>query len=433
MKHIFVLSIVITCFIPIVSAKPPIVTPPDVPVLGELDAFIINKIYKGEDREGSIAKICDSDDFKALVKKHNIRLFGGPVVGSVTDTSAKIWVRTVKSAEVQVTVGNIKSEKVTTKKENDLVAVIEIRGLKPFTKYTYDVLVDGSSVMGAKKPAFKTFPSKAQKAKFNIGFGGGARYNHPKEKMWDVIASQDPIAFLFLGDNLYIDDPLFRNRNRAYYYRRQLRPEYQRLSSTSAIYAIWDDHDFGKNDCAGGPEKFKPDWKLPVWKVFCENWPNPYFGGGEKQPGCWFDFSIGDVDFFMTDGRYYRAYKQGTMLGPVQKKWLLEKLKASKATFKVIASGTLWTETADKGGKDSWWGVKAEQEEILSTIDREKIGGVILLSADRHRTDVYEIKRPKGYSLYEFESSKLTNNHTHGTKKQAIFSYNKGNYYYSAA
>ena len=73
--------------------------------------------------------------------------------------------------------------------------------------------------------------------------------------------------------------------------------------------------------------------------------------------------------------------------------------------------------------------MKEEREEIFSLIDKEKIGGVILISADRHRTDVYEIKRPNGYTLYEFETSKLTNNHTHGTKKQAIFSYNKGNFF----
>ena len=50
-------------------------------------------------------------------------------------------------------------------------------------------------------------------------------------------------------------------------------------------------------------------------------------------------------------------------------------------------------------------------------------------AADRYRTDVYEIKRPNGYTLYEFETSKLTNNHTHGAKKEAIFSYNKGNFF----
>ena len=109
--------------------------------------------------------------------------------------------------------------------------------------------------------------------------------------------------------------------------------------------------------------------------------------------------------------------------------WLLEELGKSKATFKVLASGTLWTETADKGGADSWWGVKDEREEILSLIDRKKIGGVVLLSADRHRTDIYKIKRPEGYDLYEFETSKLTNRHTHGTRKQAIYSYNKGNFF----
>lgn len=100
-----------------------------------------------------------------------------------------------------------------------------------------------------------------------------------------------------------------------------------------------------------------------------------------------------------------------------------------QSVFGDACPGVLWTEHADKGGKDSWWAVKEEREEIFSLIDRERIGGVILLSADRYRTDVYKIERPDGYDLYEFETSKLTNNHTHPTKPKAIFSYNKGNYF----
>ena len=69
------------------------------------------------------------------------------------------------------------------------------------------------------------------------------------------------------------------------------------------------------------------------------------------------------------------------------------------------------------------------REEVFSLIDREKIPGVILISADRHRTDVYKIKRPKGYDMWEFETSKLTNIHTHPTRRQAVFSYNKGNFF----
>ncbi|MCP4516497.1 MAG: hypothetical protein GY824_14870, partial [Delftia sp.] len=47
--------------------------------------------------------------------------------------------------------------------------------------------------------------------------------------------------------------------------------------------------------------------------MFKQNWNNPGFGGGEKQPGCWYDFQIADVHFIMLDGRYYRDKKGGSI------------------------------------------------------------------------------------------------------------------------
>ncbi len=429
--------IALAAIVSVVRGKDMIRTPADIPVLGELEPVLIDALIpKVPDTESSWAKVNDQPAIRAQIAKHNLQLFSGPMLGCVTANSARFWVRTAAEADVQIVLGTdadlaepLRSKLVRTRAAVDLTALIDVDGLKPTTVYHYDVLVDGRSVLPITRPSFRTFPARGQAATFDVGFGGGARHVPEHEHIWDSIAAFHPAAFLFLGDNVYIDMPLQRNMQRLYYYRRQLRPEFRRLCAGTAIYSIWDDHDFGKNDCAGGLDPFKPDWKVPVWKVFQENWNNPAYGGGPNQPGCWYDFSIGDVDFFMTDGRYYRSFKDGTMLGPVQKTWLLERLKASTATFKVIASGTLWTETADKGGKDSWWGVKEEREEIFSLIDREKIGGVILLSADRHRSDIYKIDRPNGYPLYEFETSKLTNRHTHGTKSQALFSYNKGNFF----
>ncbi|MCX7045900.1 MAG: alkaline phosphatase D family protein [Candidatus Sumerlaeota bacterium] len=386
--------------------------------------------------DASLADVMDAPQLQAAIRKHDLRLMCGPMLGVVTESSARFWARTWGEAEMQVIVGTdaklegaIKSKPVKTRKDNDFTAVAEIAGLKPFTTYTYDVLVNGQTALKGERPTFRTFPAKSQKVKFDVGFGGGAQYIPANEGVWATIAAGRPLAFLFLGDNVYIDLPERRDVQRVYYYQRQLRSEYRRMCASTAIYAVWDDHDFGANDCSGGLDPFRPAWKLPVWKVFCQNWNNPYYGGGEKQPGCWFDFSIGDVDFFMTDGRYYRDFKSGTMLGPAQKAWLLERLKASKATFKVIASGTLWTDQADKSGADSWAGVKAERDEIFSLIAREKLRGVILISADRHRTEMWKIERPNGYTLYEFESSKLTNDHTHPTRKEALWSYNKGNFF----
>ena len=50
--------------------------------------------------------------------------------------------------------------------------------------------------------------------------------------------------------------------------------------------------------------------------------------------------------------------------------------------------------------------------------------------ADRHRVDVRKTKRPDGYDLYEFMSSRLTNVHTHGLVENAkgsefVVGYNK--------
>jgi len=407
-------------------AKEMIRTPPDFPVLGELEPVLEQVMLKDGGPDESLATVADKPAVAALIEKHQMKLFGGPMVGAVSHNAAKIWLRTAGPANVDIElVGKTFTAKTTA--DTDFTTVVDLTGLTPNTAQDYVVLINNEDTASG---TFRTAAKPGEGEVLKVAFGGGARYNPPKERIWSTIAKRKPDAFLWLGDNLYQDKPESRSLQRLYYYRRQLRPEFQTLTSSCANYAIWDDHDFGKNDTAGGPDKFKPAWKLPVWKVFKENWPNPAFGGGAEQPGCWFNWRQGDVEFFMTDGRYYRDFKVGkTMLGPVQKAWLKEQLAASTAPFKVLCSGTLWTEHADKGGKDSWWGVPEERDEIFDWIQSEKINGVILASADRHRTDIYQIKRPGGYDLYEFETSKLTNNHTHNTRDKALFSYNKGNFY----
>ena len=382
--------------------------------------------------------LVESPGFGALLKERPIELLHGPMVGCVTDRSARFWVRTASEATVQVAVSPsakledpLRSAAVRTRKTRDTTAVAEVTGLKADTRYHYDVLIGGKSTMPKQPWSFRTVVPAGRKAKFQVGFGGGAGYVPPNERVWDTICKHRPTAFLFLGDNVYIDAPQSPDMQRYCYYRRQSRPEYHRLIASTAIYAIWDDHDFGLNDCSGGPQINEPEWKIPVWRVFCNNWNNPSYGGGEKQPGCWFDFAVGEVHFFMTDGRYYRTEPRKTpkeersMLGPVQKRWLLDRLKASKATFKVIASGTPWTFFAKGKSQDTWNGFQKERGEIFSFLADNRIDGVVLLSADRHRHDVWKIPRDKGYDLYEFETSRLTNQHVHPTMKQAEFSWNK--------
>jgi alkaline phosphatase D len=211
------------------------------------------------------------------------------------------------------------------------------------------------------------------------------------------------------------------------YYRRQSRPEFRKMVATTPVYAIWDDHDAATDDVWLGPYTDKPAWKMPLFELFKQNWVNPGYGDPE-WPGCWFKFSIGDIEFFMLDGRFYRTnpYDENpTMLGPVQKKWLLYQLKASQATFKVIASPVPWSLATKGEARDTWNGFKQERQEIFDFLAENYIDGVILLSADRHRSDAWRIERSSGYPLYEYESSRLTNQHVHDLMPDALFGYNE--------
>ncbi|MFQ5692531.1 MAG: alkaline phosphatase D family protein, partial [Nitrospinota bacterium] len=214
--------------------------------------------------------------------------------------------------------------------------------------------------------------------------------------------------------------------------------------------AIWDDHDYGLGD---GDRTFPG--KEASTAVFREYWANPRYGlaggtgmsqtprasqtprvsqtprlsqtpgasqtpgvpqkpGVPQTPGVFFRWSIGDVDFFLLDGRTFRdpnALPDGpgkTQLGVRQKRWLKSGLKKSRAVFKVLVSPGAWTEGKGPGG-DSWASFLHERDELFDFIRDEGVTGVFLLAGDAHRPQMNVIPRSArgGYDLYEVISSPL--------------------------
>ena len=381
---------------------------------------------------GPLHALLRDAEFQQFATERASEPIHGPMLGCVTHKSAAFWVRTFGEKRVHINIMLDPLDKLAvahgeacTSTAEDFTAVLKVKGLRPETTYYYELRVGeaGEIVRGV----FHTFPKPGKPGAFRIVFGGGAGYVPPHEHMWNTIRAHKPDAFLALGDNVYIDTPTWPEVQRYCYYRRQSRPEWRALVAGTPFYAIYDDHDFGENDCWCGAEIDDPMWKRPVWRVFQQNWVNPYYGCGDKQPGCWFDFSMGDVDIFMLDCRYYRTDPEQpnpSMLGPAQKQWLFKRLRKSKGTFRVLASSVPWASGTKPGSLDTWDGFPAEREEIFSFLEKHRINGVILLSADRHRSDAWRIPRPNGYDFYEFESSRLTNQHVHKTMEQALFSYN---------
>ena len=389
---------------------------------------------------------------RLIAATYPTELHNGPMLGCMTDTSVRCWVRTASAVPVQFRVSTsdqmtnpISSNTVTSTVDYGSVhyiGVMEVTGLEPETQYYYQVLINSSVAEIDPIPSFRTFPSQNARTVIKIGFGGGAA--NPSEDglpeyqvIWDTINSHDLNAFLFLGDNVYYDkhpgwsgdyDAATRI---ASYQERHGNTNFRNLISSKPIFAIWDDHDFSDNDCDGSADNDLPTWKVMSWTIFQENFNNPSYGGNGVNgvKGCWFSFSIGMVDFFMLDGRYYRVpygTANRTMLGPVQKQWLKDQLSASTGVFKVIVSPVPWHDAAKPGTTDPWLGFPEEKAEIFNFIRDNSITGVISLTADRHRADALVNPIDGYYPLYEFENSRLTNSHWHETISHSdwLFSYN---------
>ena len=146
-------------------------------------------------------------------------------------------------------------------------------------------------------------------------------------------------------------------------------------------------------------------------KLFKRWWANPA-GGLPDTPGVFFRHSFGPIDIFMLDGRYHRDSPTApngpakTMLGAGQKAWLKRELKASRATFKVLVSGTGWS-SAKRG--DSWGAYQDERNELLDFIRDNRITGCFGISGDVHMGEANCVpwSEKGGYDFYDIASSGL--------------------------
>ncbi len=415
----------------------------------------------------AVMRPLEETDFVRNVKRDFVAMpVHGPLVGSVTASAASFWVRLASESSIQFVVSRsadmsdpIASQPAQATAESDFTCLATVDGLLPDTEYHSGFRIDDQPLQSSSSFHFRTFPKTGAPSKFTLAFGGGAGFVPANERMWDTIDSFHPQLMLLLGDNVYIDDPESPVMQRYTYQRRQSRPEWRRLTAHTPTFTIWDDHDFSVNDSWGGPLIDVPRWKIEnSWPIFQQNWANPTYESGDRtgriiqnvhsaqgaassgnsvpkkppvgdRPGCWYTFHVGDVDFVMLDCRYYRTDPEGdhpTMLGPVQLDWLQQTLSRLTGTFKVICSSVPWDYRTKGDSLDTWNGYRSERDAIFSFLDEQDIEGVILMSADRHRSDAWRIDRPGCYPLYEFNSSRLTNLHVHKTmeKAGALFSYN---------
>ena len=95
------------------------------------------------------------------------------------------------------------------------------------------------------------------------------------------------------------------------------------------------------------------------------------------------------------------------MWGEEQMEWLKNSLQVSKATFKLIVSGSQFLNTTSNADCLATE-YPVEFKALMDMLEEQKTEGVLFLSGDRHHSEVIQYKRPSAYTLYDITSSPLT-------------------------
>ncbi len=341
----------------------------------------------------------------AAAARQNLALMGGPLLGDLTDRGVTVWLR--PATEDPIFVSILGKTYTAPRYRAGEVARVVVDDLSPNRSYTYQVRHQ-QTVVG--EGSFVTAPANGQKGEFRIAFGSCFhKIGVHNQNLSQAIRDRRPHAMMLLGDIAVDDRNNEVNMHRADYQLRDVAQAWRHLSSHVPIYASWDDHDYFDNDLSGIPPRFAAKDRDRVRSVYRENWNNP--PTEDSREGIYFSSRIGPVEVVMLDTRSCRdgnrRRQKHSYLGEPQLRWLKDTLRRSSAPFKVISSGTMWSDYVSKA-KDSWgsWDTEA-REEIFSLVEQSQISGVLLVSGDRHGARGFRIPRPSGYSFYEFEPATL--------------------------
>lgn len=336
------------------------------------------------------------------------RLMQGPMVGSIKSDRVTIWARAAGSGVMNIRYSDHPSfinaqitQPIVASAENDYCVNVTIEGLNPNSFYYYQVLVDGEPVDYDGYPIL-TAPTDEMRTKFSIGFGSGARaHKDGLQAIWLQVQNARPHAFFWLGENESFSGlaPEFQ----AEEYRKQRSvPFLQPLLRSIPQLSTWD-----------APAALAQDELAESLEIFQRYWPNPSFGT-EQAPGSYFTYNYGGVDFFFLDTFSYRdEANQLTILGEVQMAWLQKELSNSEAKFKVLLSGSSWSNLSETS-KNTWMAFPEDRLGLFSYIRENDIDGIVLLSGDDDEAEIKAIPMSQdgGYDLYEFVSSPLAQDPT---------------------
>ncbi|MFC9999828.1 alkaline phosphatase D family protein [Nocardia sp. NPDC127526] len=406
---------------------------------------------------------CSSNDGPGLVRERPI-LTHGVAVGDPRSDGALIWARSDRPAKLIVETAATESFNDAKRFEGPMLTPasdgtgrIRVNGLPAGQQVHYRVTLEGEggAVSEAVTGVFRTVPTANSDIKLlwsgdTAGQGFGINPDLGGMKIFSAMAARDPHLFLHSGDCIYADNALkesvtlpdgriWRNtvteaksavaqtldQFRGNYAYNLSDENYRRFNASVAQLVQWDDHETVNNWFPGGTvadgkgytERSMDTLAARSWQAFHEWMP---LEPKEAMDGRLFrKVSYGPLlDVFVLDMRTYKdannanTAPDGRILGQAQTQWLIDGLRESRATWKIVAND-LPLGLIVKDGETAFEGVanadpgapsgrESEIAEVLSAIKANKVTGVVWLTADVHYTAAHRYS-PERAAFKDFD------------------------------
>lgn len=255
-----------------------------------------------------------------------------------------------------------------------------------------------------------------------IAIGSCNRQDLP-QTIWSSINQNNPDLWIWLGDNIY-GDTNDMDKMKAMYDQQKSSEGYTELRKNTQVIGIWDDHDFGLND--GGKEF---EYRMPSRDLMFDFLDVPKSSPAYTREGGYQSYTYGaqgkKVKVILLDARYFRdkvvrpngRYEknwEGTVLGETQWAWLEEELTESDADIHLIAGGIQFIATEHRFEK--WDNFPKERQRMLELFVKTQPKNAIVLSGDRHISEVAAMHVPGYGMIYDFTSSGMTHSYEASTE-----------------
>ena len=255
-------------------------------------------------------------------------------------------------------------------------------------------------------------------AKIRIALGSCA-HQDSAQVIWREVEEWDPDLFIHLGDAVYSDtnDPAVMAEA---YARAEGEEHFASVRTRVPFLSTWDDHDYGEND-GGAAYTMKTESE----RLFHAFWSTQADSERVSRPGVYVARSIEKASYtvqvIVLDTRSFRsdwAPGQGgiqryrpdsdpekTMLGAEQWSWLKEQLTIP-ADLRIVASSIQVVN--NEHGWECWGNFPMERQRLFDLIQSSLADRVILVSGDRHFSELTVERSGVPYPLYDLTSSGLT-------------------------